>query len=839
MQTLMQDVRYALRQLRNAPAFAITAILTLALGIGANTAIFSLLDQALLRSLPVREPNRLVFLEGTGKAWEGHASSWGGDPEAYFSYPMYKDLRDQNQALEGLVATSQTEVALIRGGTSQMVNAEIVSGNYFNVLGVKPALGRVFTQSEDNQEDANPVAVLSFEFWKGHLASDPRVVGETVSISGHPFQIVGVSAPEFRSAIWGERPALFVPMSMIGQVAAGRPKRLNDHKDKWLNIIGRLKSGESRAQAQTAMQPLWHALRAEELQALGTRSKRFTDDFLTNSRMLVMPGARGFSYDREQYEKPLFAVMAMALLVLLIAAVNVASLLLVRSASRVREFSLRYALGADAKRIVQQLLLEGLLIGIAGGAAGMLLAGVAIRALLRHLTGEDGSADFTGAMDTRLLLFNFAVALIVSVIFSLAPTLQLRRPNLSSVLGQRAATGAGGALSLRRVVVCLQIGLSVVLLVGAGLFVRTMQKLRAVDVGFNTTHLVGFGINPKLAGYAPEAVAGVYQQIADRLSALPGVQSVAATDDPELAGNDHGGNVTVQGYTPAPDEDMDVEKSVVSENYFAVLQIPLLTGRYFQGGDAADHALVAIVNEAFVKHFCKGVQGCLGRQMADGGGDNAKLNIQIVGIVHNSKHSGIRDDDASPRLFLPIKQQKDVRSLFFDLRTVGDPSQAISMVRGAMQQFDSRLAIYKLGTMDAQIDSDLSNDSLVMSLAISFAILAVLLAGVGIYGVLAYSTTQRTREIGIRIALGSSRLGVASIILADVLLLAGISIAVALPAAYGLSHLLQSQLFGVSPADPLALIFAVLLVALVALVAALIPAQRAATVDPMQALRTE
>ena len=839
MHTLIQDIRYALRQLRKAPVFAITAILTLALGVGANTAIFSLLDQALLRSLPVREPNRLVILEGTGKAWEGHASSWGGDPEAYFSYPMYKDLRDQNKAFEGLVSTSQTEVALIRAGASQMVNAELVSGNYFDVLGVQPALGRMFTQSEDNQQDGNAVAVASFEFWQGHLASDPRVIGETVSISGHPFQIIGVSARNFRSAIWGERPALFVPMSMIGQVSAGRPKRLNDHQDKWLNIIGRLKTGESREQAQTAMQPLWHALRAEELQALGTRSKRFIDDYLTNSRMLVKPGARGFSYDREEYEKPLYAVMAMALLVLMIAAVNVASLLLVRSASRVREFSLRYALGADAKRIVQQLLLEGLLIGIAGGSAGMLLAGVAIRALLRRLVGQDGSADFTGSIDTRLLLFNFAVALMVSVVFSLAPTLQLRRPNLSSVLGQRDATGTGGALSFRRVVVCLQIGLSIVLLVGAGLFVRTMQKLRTVDVGFNSTHLVGFGINPKLAGYAPEAVVGVYQQIADELGALPGIQSVAATDDPELTGNDHGGNVTVQGYTPTPDEDMDVEKSVVSENYFSTLQIPLLTGRYFNAGDAAGHALVAIVNASFVKHFCKGAQGCLGRQMADGGGPGTKLDIQIVGVVHDNRHSGIREDDAAPRLFLPIKQQKDMRNVFFDLRTSGDPSQAISMVRAKMQQFDSRLALYKFGTMDEQINDDLSNDSLVMLLAVSFGVLAALLAGVGIYGVLAYSTTQRTREIGIRIALGSSRLGVAQIVLKDVILLAGIGIAVSLPAAYGLSRLLQSQLFGVSPADPLALTAAVLVVALIAIIAALIPARRAATIDPMQALRTE
>ena len=294
MQTLWQDLRYALRQLRKAPIFAATAILTLALGMGANTAIFSLLDQALLRSLPVRDPQQMVILEGTGKAWEGHASSWGGDEEAYFSYPMYRDLRDRNQALDGLIATSSTEVNLTRAGASQMVSTEMVSGNYFNVLGVQAAAGRVFTQAEDKQEDGNPVAVLSFDFWKSKMGADPRAVGETVSISGHPFEIIGVAAPEFRSAVWGERPGIFVPMSMVPQVVDRRPERLGNHKDKWLNILGRLKAGESREEAQVVMQPLWHALRAEELKSLGRQSPHFTDDFLTNSRMLVLLGCARF-----------------------------------------------------------------------------------------------------------------------------------------------------------------------------------------------------------------------------------------------------------------------------------------------------------------------------------------------------------------------------------------------------------------------------------------------------------------------------------------------------------------------------------------------------------------
>ena len=370
MHTLWQDLRYALRQLGKSPVFAATAVLTLALGVGANTAIFSLLDQALLRSLPVRDPQQLVILEGTGKAWNGHFSNWGGDPEAYFSYPMYRDLRDRNQAFDGLVATSSTEVSLTRAGASQLVSAELISGNYFAVLGVQPAFGRLFTQADDAVAGANPVAVLSFDFWKGRLGSDPRVVGETVSISGHPFQVIGISAPAFRSAVWGERPGIFVPMSMIGQVVDRRPERLSDHRDKWLNIIGRLKKDESPGQAQTAMQPLWYALRAEELKAMGTQSKRFTDDFLTNSRMRILPGARGFSYSRANYETPLLAIMAMAALVLLIASINVASLLLVRAASRMREFSLRFALGAKTQRIMQQLLLEGLLIGVGGGAIG-------------------------------------------------------------------------------------------------------------------------------------------------------------------------------------------------------------------------------------------------------------------------------------------------------------------------------------------------------------------------------------------------------------------------------------------------------------------------------------
>ena len=336
MSNILQDLRFALRQLRGSPAFAITAILALALGIGANTAIFSLLDQALLRSLPVRDPQELVVLKATGKAWDGSTHFHGGDQEAYFSYPMYKDLRDHNQALDGLAATLPADIGVSHKGVAQLGRAELVSGNYFSMLGVQPALGRVFTQSDDLQPDANPVAVLSFDFWKNQLGADPAVVGSTLSINGHPFQVIGVASPRFQSAVWGETPSLFVPITMLDQIIPGAGKRLTLHTDRGLNLIGRLKPGESRERAEVALAPLWHALRAEELKALGHKSSKFTAEFLTNSRLSLLPGATGFSYQRDDFKQPLLVIMGMALLVLLIASVNVASLLLVRSAGRAR-----------------------------------------------------------------------------------------------------------------------------------------------------------------------------------------------------------------------------------------------------------------------------------------------------------------------------------------------------------------------------------------------------------------------------------------------------------------------------------------------------------------------
>jgi len=836
MDSAFKDLRYAFRQLLRTPGFALTAILTLALGIGANTAIFSLLDQALLRSLPVSNPKELVVLQETGKVWSGGTMTNGGDDGAYFSYPMYKDLRDQAKPFAGLIATAGGDVGFSRSGTTRIIHIELVSGNYFTVLGVQAASGRVFTQSEDLQPNTNPVLVLSFDFWKNTLGADRSVVGSTVNVDGKPFQIVGVAAQGFRSAVWGETPAAFIPLSNAPVVVTRQTTELSDHTLKWLNIIGRLKPGESRSHAETDVNPLWHALRAEEMKALGTKSPKFTQRFL-GSQLKLLPGASGFSYQRSNFEKPLLAVMAMALLVLLIACINVASLLLVRSAGRAREFSLRFAIGAETARVAQQLLIEGLLIGIAGGAAGMLLAPFAIRSLLSRLAGDQSDVAFTSHIDLRLLAFNFAIAIVVSLLFSLAPILQLRRPNLTLALRQQTGTSTSGMLTFRRAVVCLQIGLSVLLLVAAGLFARTMQQLRAVNVGFNTTHLVTFHIDATLAGYAPAAIPAVYQRVLDMLQMLPGVQNVAATNSAELANSGSGGSVTVSGYTPPPDTQVIINAAAVNPGYFNALQIPLLAGRLFNENDTSDHPLVSIVNESFAKTFCGTAQSCVGRfaEMPTGA---TRVKSEIVGVVRDAKHMGIRED-VQPSAFVPLRQLDHPSDLYLYLRTTGDPAQQLATVTRAMQQLDRSLAVDSLRTMDAQIDDNLSNDRMIALLAISFGILATILSGVGLYGVLAYSTAQRTREIGLRIALGSTRTAVARLVLADLLKLAALGIAVAIPLAYILGRLIQSQLFGVSAANPAILVAVIALITVVALISALIPARRAAAIQPIIALRSE
>jgi putative ABC transport system permease protein len=840
MDSFFQDVRYALRQLTKYPAFTITAVVTLALGIGANTAIYSLLDQVMLRSLPVQDPQQLVRLNATGSD-RGRISAYGGSDKDYFSYPMYKDLRDKNSVFTGMLATDQTQVGVQWHNQPELVNAELVSGNYFDVLGVKPAIGRLLVQSEDEVQERNPVVVLSFGYWQRRFGSDPRVVNESILINSHPFTIVGVAPPNFKSIVVGQAPDVFAPMMMKAQITPGW-NDLENRRSRWLNIFARLKPGMTLAQAQVGLAPLWHSIREDELKAMPNATPKFREGFLNKSHLDLIGSANGFSPVRDQIGTPLLIVMAMVTLVVLIACANVASLLLVRAVGRAREMSVRYALGASRMRVVQQLMIEGLALGLVGGTLGIALAPGITQLLLRKLfTDSNGQIPFSASLDARVLAFNFAVSIAVGLLFSLAPALQFWRPNLVQTLKEQLTTSSGGQLRLRRGSVAVQMGLSLLLLFGAGLFVRTLHNLKNVDPGFATDHLVTFGIDPGMAGYQLAQNPQLYKHIIETLSALPGVRSAAATTDPELANNDERSSIGIPGYTPGENEKMNVEWAEISPAYFETLKVPFLAGRDFSDQDSATSAKMAIVNETLAHRYFGDAQHAIGRDFARGGAPEDKPEFQIVGVVKNAKHGNLRSE-AEPGVYVPYAQvdpKRGITFMQFYLRTWQPPDQAMNTIRSAMQNLDSKLVLASLQTMDAQIDADLTNESMIALLAVSFGILATFLSAIGLYGVLAFSTTQRTREIGIRMALGASRRSVVGMILREVLWLAAFSIGVALPAALLLGRYLGSQLYGVSHTDPLTMAAVVAIVAIVAVIAAVIPARRAAGVNPTRALRYE
>jgi putative ABC transport system permease protein len=835
MTGLTQDFRYALRQLGKAPGFAAVAIVTLALGIGANTAIFSLLDQALLRSLPVKDSDRLVILQSTG-SFNGHTSS-RIDESFSFSYPMYRDLRDHNSVFSGLLATTWTQSGVQWHNQPELVATELVSGNYFDVLGVQPALGRVLVASDDVVPDANPVVVLSFNYWQRRFGSDPTVVNQSLLVNGRPFTILGVAAPGFHSVVMGDTPDLFAPMTMKAEIRPGITD-LQDRTSRWLNIVGKLEPGLTREQAEAGINPLWYSIRADELKQRGHSSENFKASFLTNSRLFVRDGAKGFSPLRHDVQEPLLIIMAMVGLVALMACANVGSLLLVRAAGRIREMSVRYALGAKRARVVQQLLVEGLLLGLAGGALGIAIAPSISAQLINMMWSRTaGDLPFSSHPDLRILLFNFSLALLVSLIFSLAPAAQFWRPNLAPALKQQAMTAGSGALRFRRLSVALQIGLSVLVLVGAGLFVRTLHNLKSLNVGFATDHLVTFGVQPTLAGYRPDQTRNLEEQVLKTLAGLPGVQSAAGTTDPELADDNTSNNITLAGYTEKENEDMNVESPHVSPGYFATMRMTLVAGREFTDQDRDATHKVAVVNESFARHYFGEPQKAVGHYYGNGGG-HVPIDTEIVGVVKDAKHTGVRQD-ITRTIFTPYLQRSNPGGMTFYIRTWQSPEAAEATLRRAMQTLDSKLVLDNFRTMQEQIDEILTTERVIAILASSFGILAVLMAAVGLYGVLAYSTAQRTREIGIRIALGAGRASVMRMVLVEVLWLAGISIAIALPASLLLTHAARSQLFGISSSDPMTLVVATLLVALVALASALLPARRAARTDPIVALRYE
>jgi predicted permease len=717
-------------------------------------------------------------------------------------------------------------------GQTRLASAELVSGNYFRVLGVDAAAGRTIQPADDVVKMGSPVAMLSYRYWQSRFGGDPQVIGTTVQVNGHAFTIVGVAPERFHSVSAGEVPDLFFPM-MTKPVITPDKDNLDKYTAVWLNVVARLAPGVTLAQATAAMQPIWHAERIIDFSYQEKQTAANRKNFVDRAHAKLLSGATGFSPLRDALDTPISALLGMAALVLLMACANVAGLLLVRAAGRAREMSVRYALGARRYRILQQLLSEGIVLGLAGGGLGLLLARPVSELLVRRLLSvNQGEAPFSTTIDLRLLLIAAAITLATSVLFSLAPALQFWRPNLAPALKQQNVTVSGGALVLRRFAVGAQIALTVLLLAAAGLFLRTVNHMRAEDLGFRPDHLVLFDVDPRLAGYPTDQVDALDERIVATLKALPGAHSVSAGDDPEMADNDEVSTLEIPGYKPANGRDMNVEWSAVMSGYLRTLGAPLIAGREFTDADRRGTAPVAIISKSGAIFYYGGVQKALGRTLK---GDDQQRTI--VGVVDELRHRNVRGP-IRRRVFVPYLQQ-DPHQLTFIVRTAAAPDAMLETVRQAMHNLDPNLALDALQTMDTQVDNNMSQARTIALLASSFGVLAALMSAVGLYGVLAFETLQRTREIGVRMALGASRSAVARLLLGETLRLAGISIMVALPLAWGLAHLIRSLLFGVTSADPLSYFAAAMLVAGVALAASMIPTWRAASIEPMRALRYE
>jgi predicted permease len=829
-----------MRQLRKSPGFAVTAIVTLALGIGATTAIFTMFDQVLLRMLPVENPKELVRLEWHG-SFSGSMSDFGGDVGNYYSYPMYKDLRDKNQVFSGMLAAVKANVGVSWHNAAQDEDAELVTGNYFQELGLRPFAGRLLSGSDETQKDANAVAVLSYDFWRTEFGADRSVVGQTLAINGHSFTIVGVAPEGFRTAIGGYRPGLFLPVTMVGVAMPWTVQnpRLDNHLSLWLTMVARLKPGVTLHQAQANITPLWFALRSQEVTLYPHASAKFKAAYAAKSTIKVVDDSRGFSPNRLQMETPLVILLSMAGLLLAMCALNVATLLLLRSAARVREMSMRYALGAKSSRIVRQLLLEGGLLGALGAAAGLALSPVLAEVLVRLMTtSEPGAEPYSAHLDARVLLFALVAAFVVSVVFSIAPALHYLRPDLAGALRQSTGTASRQTQIFRKAAVGVQIAFSVLLLGGAGLFVRTLDALRNQPVGFDTRHMATFDLDPTSSGYGDQQTARIVVSSLEALGRIPGVQNVAATVDPELAGNTEWNGFVVQGHKYAEGERSDFEAPFVTPGYFATLHQPLLVGREFTVADALGAPKVAVVNLAFAKRFYGSAENALGRLIGEQDDKGSKPDITIVGVVGDVKHSDLRTD-MGPGVYQAYLQMPHPVGVQVYVRTAPDPATVLTAIRQTMHDQDPTLVVDGLRTMEAQVDISASNERALAMLALGFAALAALLAAVGLYGVLAYSTQSRTREIGVRLALGSPRRRVVGLVVREMAWIAGMATIAAVPATVGLAHFFQSQLYGVSAWDPVTLAAAVLLTAAMVALASALPARRATTVDPLVALRSE
>ncbi|HEX6057698.1 MAG TPA: ABC transporter permease [Gemmatimonadaceae bacterium] len=831
----MRNLKFALRTLFKAPFVTAVAVLSLALGIGANAAIFSLFDQMLLRPLPVSEPERLVNLAAPGVKAGSTSCNQAGDCDVVFSYPMYRDLERTQTVLTGLAAHRSFGANLAFRGETMNGEGMMVSGSYFPTLGIRPALGRLLAPADDETVGGHFVAVLSHDYWVNRLGASPAVLGEALVVNGQQMTIVGVAPRGFSGTTLGSDPAVFVPITMRGLMDPGFDG-FDNRRAYWVYVFGRLKPDVDLERARSGLnalyRPIINDVEAPLQEGMSeTRMKEFRE-----REIAVEAGHRGQSSTHAEARTPLILLFSITGIVLLIACANIANLLLARAANRSMEMAVRLSLGASRWQIVRQLLTESLLLAIMGGVASLLVA--------RWTLAGIGSILPAGAVDTlqltldpTVVLFAAGLSIATGLLFGMFPALHATRPDLITTMRANTGqpSGARAAARFRTSLVTAQIALSMALLICAGLFVRSLTNVSRVDLGLKIENLVTFGVSPELNGYEPARTMAFFQRVEEELAAIPGVTDVAAGRVPLIAGSNWGSDVSVEGFERDPDTDANARFNQVGPGYFRTIGVPLLAGREFTRADLAGAPRVAIVNEAFAKKFGLG-RDAVGKRIGYRGND--ELDTEIVGLVKDAKYSEVKQD-VPPLFFTPYRQDTTIGAVYFYVRTAMTPEQVVRTIPAVIKRLDANLPVEDLKTMPQQVRENVFLDRMISTLSAAFAVLATLLAAVGLYGVLAYTVAQRTREIGVRMALGADGGRVRRMVLRQVALMTVIGGVIGIAAALALGRWAQSLLFELEGNDPIVVVLSAVLLTAVALGAGYIPALRASKVDPMRALRYE
>ena len=831
----MRSLKFAFRTLFKTPFVTAIAILSLALGIGANAAIYSLFDQMLLRALPVSAADELVNLSAPGPKPGSQSCNQAGDCEAVFSYPMYRDLEREQTAFAGIAGHRLFGANLSFRNQTMSSEGVLVSGSYFPLLGVRPALGRLFVPADDQTIGGHYIAVLSYGYWESQLGSDPDVLNEPIVINGQSMTIVGVAPRGFDGTTLGGRPQVFVPLTMR-DIMIPAFRGLENRRSYWLYVFGRLKPGGSIEEAATSINAVYRPI-INDVEA--PLQEGMSDQTMTRFRakeIALTEGKKGQSDIHTEARTPLILLFAITGTVLLIACANIANLLLARAATRSTEMAVRLSLGASRARVVGQLLLESCLLAVLGGIASLLVAKWTLAGIGAMLPAQP-SSTLQLSLDGTVIAFAAALAIGTGLLFGMFPAIHSTRPDLIAALRATSGqpSGARAAARFRTSLVTVQIALSMALLISAGLFVKSLTNVSRVDLGLRADNVITFGLSPQLNGYDSTRSRQLFERVEQELAAVPGVTAVTASLVPLLAGSNWGSDVSVEGFERGPDTDANARFNEVGPGYFKALGVPLLSGREFTESDGLSSGQVAVVNETFARKFNLG-RDAVGKWMAQGGDDS--LDIQIVGLIQDMKYSSVKDT-IPPVFYLPYRQDPRIGFINFYVRTALPPDQLLRAVPKVIAQLDPNLPVEELKSLPQQVRENIFLDRMISTLSASFAVLATLLAAIGLYGVLAYTVAQRTREIGLRMALGADGGRVRGMVLRQVSWMILIGGAIGIAAAVALGRAAGSLLFELRGYDPVVIATATVVLAIVALGAGYVPALRASRVDPMQALRYE